>query len=129
MKTCEFLPKDVPQTIEISFALKVGKYLKKIMYLTGLAVIALCFNSCVPGYIATEPSYVEITRPPQPSTFHVWIDGNWLFNRQSHAYVQKSGYWEKPNQKQTYISGHWQKTQRGSYWVPGRWQRQGHRNH
>jgi hypothetical protein len=129
MKTCEYLPKDVPQEIEISVASKVGKRLKKFMYITGLAGITLCFNACVPGYIATEPSYVEYTRPQQPSPLHIWIDGDWLFNRQSHTYVQKVGYWEKPNQRRTYVSGHWQKTPRGNYWSTGHWQRQGHRNH
>jgi len=134
MKTFEDHQIDVPFTNKweltnepvINAVSKIGNYLKKFMYMTGFAGIALCFSACVPGYIATEPAYVENIRPLQPSPLHIWIDGDWLFNRQSHTYVQKVGYWEKPNQHRTYVSGHWQKSPRGNYWTAGHWQRQGH---
>jgi len=135
MKTCEDLPENILDDKELKpllnkqksgIGIKAGKYLKKFMYLIFLAKMAFCFTSCVPGYIATEPVYVESTRPQTPSPLHIWIEGNWLFNRQSHTYVHEAGYWQKPNQNRKYVSGHWQKTPHGSYWVASRWQRQGY---
>ena len=126
MKNNEDLQKKVTKVAENGIVSKVSKHLKMFIYLIGFAGIALCFNSCMAGYVASEPAYVENIRPLQPSPLHIWIDGGWLFNRQSHMYVQKVGYWEKPVQGRSYVSGHWQKTQHGSYWVSGRWQRQGH---
>jgi hypothetical protein len=138
MKNSDDLQKNVPdiitsiplsEVVEIGVKGKVGKYLKKFIYLSGVVGMTLCLNACVPGYIATTPEYVVNDRPPQPSTFHVWVDGNWLFNRQSHSYVQKVGYWQKPHQNRTYVSGHWQTTPRGNYWSSGHWQKQGYKRH
>ena len=106
---------------------KVGKGFKKFIYITSLAAIGISFNGCLAGYIATEPTYVEVSRPPQPSNLHIWIDGDWAWNSQSHVYVQRAGYWEKPRQSQTFVSGHWQASPKGKYWVSGRWQRQNSR--
>jgi hypothetical protein len=110
---------------------KVGGYLKKIICLTGLACllgIGLFFNGCMAGYVATEPSYMQYDRPPQPSNLYVWIDGDWAWNNQSHVYVQKNGYWTKPRQNQTYVSGHWQASPKGKSWVRGHWQKQNSRD-
>lgn len=132
MKTNENLQRDLQDviqceslsgTIETSFVEKVGMNLKRIIYVTSLAGMGLFFYACAPGYVATQPAYVEYTRPAQPSGLHVWIDGDWRYSRQTHAYERRNGYWEKPNQGRTYVSGHWQSTPRGQYWVAGRWQR------
>lgn len=104
---------------------KVGKHLKKFVYLASLAGMGLFLNSCVAGYVATEPTYMEVTRPPRPSDNHVWINGDWSWNRQTRVYVQKDGYWDKPNQGRTFVSGHWQTSSRGYAWAPGHWQKQG----
>jgi len=103
---------------------KVSRHLKKFIYLASLAVIGIFLNGCMAGYVATEPVYVEYARPAQPSNLHVWINGDYAYNRQSRTYVQSNGYWEKPNQGRTYVSGHWQTTPRGNYWAKGRWQKQ-----
>jgi hypothetical protein len=103
---------------------KVGRHMKKFVYLTSLAGIGLFFNGCIAGYIASEPVYVEYSRPPRPSNLHIWIDGDWAWNSQSHVYVQKTGYWKRPYQGRTYMSGHWQTTPRGKSWAKGHWQRQ-----
>jgi hypothetical protein len=102
---------------------KVGKNLKKFIYLTSLVGIGLFFNGCMAGYVATEPIYVEVSRPARPSNDYIWINGEWTWNRQSHVYVQNTGLWERPNQRRTYVSGHWQASPRGKYWVSGRYQR------
>jgi hypothetical protein len=108
---------------EMNVISKVGRLMKKIIYITSLAGLGLLGNACTTGYVATEPAYVEYTRPPRPSTNHIWVDDNYEYSRQNHAYVQKNGYWKKPGNNSAYIPGHWQSSPRGQYWVQGHWQR------
>jgi len=100
--------------------------MKKFIFLISFAGVLLLLNSCsTTGYVATEPAYVEYTRPAPPSNIHVWVDGDWIYNRQTHVYVRQNGYWQKPNHGRTYVSGHWQVGPRGRSWAPGHWQRRG----
>jgi hypothetical protein len=109
---------------EISAVTKVGRQMRKIFYIVSLTGIGLCINACTStGYVSTEPAYVEYSRPAQPSNLHVWINGDWVYNQQNHAYVQKNGYWEKPRHNREYMSGHWQTSPQGTYWVSGHYQR------
>lgn len=135
MKTNEDLQKDVHDEIqsklllnaaEISVTAIIKKHIRKAIYITSLAGVGLLFNSCIGGYIATEPVYVETSRPPQPSNLHIWIDGDWYWSNQSHTYVKRNGYWEQPRQNRIYVAGYWQTSPKGRYWKPGHWQRQGH---
>jgi hypothetical protein len=103
---------------------QVGKHFKKIIYITSLAGMGLFLNSCLVGYVATEPAYVEYSRPPRPSNLYIWVDGDWAWSYQSHSYVQRTGYWEKPRQNQTFVTGYWQSTPKGKSWAPGHWQKQ-----
>jgi hypothetical protein len=128
------LQKDVQDTIksepllnaaETGVNTKIGKNLKKFIYLTSLAGMGLFFNACMPAYVGTEPTYMETERPPRPSDHHIWIDGDWVWNRQTNAYMRNAGYWEQPRQGRTYVSGHWQSTPKGKYWAKGHWQKQG----
>jgi hypothetical protein len=112
--------------IETKVSSKVGGRIKRIIYLASLSGIGLFVNSCIAGYVGTEPVYVEYARPERPGALHVWIDGDWGWNSQSHIYVQKAGYWEKPRQGQVFVTGHWQTTPRGRSWSNGYWQRQDH---
>jgi hypothetical protein len=107
---------------------KVGRHLKKFIYIASLAGMGFFLNSCLAGYVATEPVYVEYSRPARPSNLHIWIDGDWGWNNQRHSYVQRTGYWEKPRQGQTYVSGSWQTTPNGRSWSKGHWQRDGHQD-
>jgi hypothetical protein len=134
MKNTEITPNDVQRATqsqstltnaEVVITNKLSGGIKRIIFLTSLAGIGLFFNGCTAGYVATEPSYVEYSRPQRPSDLHVWIDGDWVFNSQTHAYVQRNGYWERPVQGRTYISGSWQSTPKGKYWSKGRWQKKG----
>jgi hypothetical protein len=110
-------------TNEISFISRVGKNLKKIVIIGSLAGMGLLVNGCATGYVASEPAYVEYNRPAQPSSVHVWVNGDYAYNHRSRVYVQKHGYWHKPNNNSTYVQGHWQSSPRGSYWVNGTWHR------
>ncbi|MGA1977065.1 MAG: hypothetical protein ABSG89_04335 [Bacteroidales bacterium] len=106
----------------ISVDAKFRRYLKRFIFIASLAGIGLFFNSCMSGYVATEPAYSVYARPPQPSSAHIWIDGDWGWNSQTHVYVQNAGYWEQPRQGQRYVSGSWKTTPRGKTWLKGRWQ-------
>ena len=98
--------------------------MKKLVFLISMAGILLLINSCsTTGYVASEPAYVEYSRPAPPSNLHVWIDGDWEYNRSSRIYVQKNGYWSKPNPGRVYQSGHWQSTPKGKYWSKGQWKK------
>jgi hypothetical protein len=101
--------------------------MKKIIYLISLAIVALFLDSCFAGYVASEPTYVEYSRPERPSSQHIWIDGDWGWNNSTHVYVQKAGYWDRPRQGQSFVSGHWQTTPKGKSWSKGHWQKQGRR--
>jgi len=103
---------------------RVDKYLRIFSYLFLFTGIGILLNSCVGGYIASEPAYVEYARPQRPSETSIWIDGDWGWNYQTHVYVQRAGSWERPRQGQTFVSGHWQSTQRGKSWSKGYWQKQ-----
>jgi hypothetical protein len=103
---------------------KSGRPLKQIAYVTGLAGILFCFNGCFStGYVTTEPVYVQHSRPAQPSTLHVWIDGDWGWNRSNKNYVQRNGYWKKPSQNKTYVTGSWKVTPKGHAWSKGHWKK------
>jgi hypothetical protein len=115
---------NAPETKSVS---KVIKRLKKFIYFISLAGLGIIFNSCAAGYVASEPAYVEYDRPQRPSSAHIWINGDWGYNRQSRIYVQKTGYWQQPGRGRSYVSGHWQSTPRGSRWNKGYWQKEGHR--
>jgi hypothetical protein len=134
MKNNAFIQNDVPETreeeslsglVKTGILAKVGRHLKTYIYIAGLAGIGLMANSCVLGYVATEPVYVETSRPPQPSNLHIWIDGDWVYSNQSHGYVRNTGYWERPRQNSVYVSGRWQSTPQGKHWEKGRWQKNG----
>ena len=105
--------------------MKNTKVIRKLVYLISLAGIVLFLNSCATGYVATEPSYVEYSRPQRPSDRHIWVNDDWAYNRQTHVYVQRNGYWATPDQGRVYVTGQWQTTPRGKYWSKGRWQKEG----
>ncbi|HAQ21402.1 MAG TPA: hypothetical protein DCR40_19560 [Prolixibacteraceae bacterium] len=108
---------------ETGFALKVGAHLKKLVYIGSLAGIALFFDGCASGYVVSEPTYSEYSRPQRPHDNYIWIDNGWEYNRTNRVYVQRNGYWDQPQQNRTYVTGQWKSTPRGKYWSKGRWQK------
>jgi hypothetical protein len=103
---------------------KCNSSLRKIIYITGFIGAGLCFNACKStGYVANEPTYVQYSRPPQPSEVHIWINGDWAYNQKHHVYTQRNGYWEKPNPRRIHVPGYWKSGPRGKYWVAGRYER------
>lgn len=84
-------------------------------------IFGLSFNACRPAYVTVKPTHAKIERPISPSINHVWIDGDWVYNRRSRAYIRNDGYWAKPNRGRTYTQGKWKSSRKGDYWVRGRW--------
>lgn len=101
----------------------VTKNLRRFIFLTCMAGSGMFLTGCMGGYVASEPAYVQYDRPVRPSESHIWIDGDWGWNRQTHVYVQKAGYWDKPRQGQKYVAGHWNSTNKGKSWSNGGWQK------
>jgi len=118
MKSQKILHEETQDTTAIT-----RRNLKKFFYLICLTGTGLFFTGCEMGYVATEPTYTENVRPAQPSNLHVWVDGDWVYSRQTHGYVRNNGYWQQPSQGRSYVSGHWQTTPKGHYWTKGHWQR------
>jgi hypothetical protein len=92
-------------------------------YIRSISIVSviLLSGSCAPAYVASEPAYVEVVRPQQPSAVHVWIGSGWAYNRHSRRYVQRNGYWAMPRRGRSYHEGYWKKSRRGSVWVNGHW--------
>ena len=98
--------------------------MKKIFFLGSLAIMLLTLGSCTTqGYVSSEPTYVEYARPERPSNLHIWIDGDWVYNRQTQLYVRQNGHWQKPSRNRTYVTGSWQSTPQGLRWQSGYWRR------
>lgn len=102
---------------------RAARYIKIITYTVLLFGIGIVFNSCMGGYVASEPAYVDYARPQRQYDNQIWIDGDWGWNSQTHVYVQKAGYWDRPRQGQRYVAGSWQTTPRGKSWSKGHWQK------
>src|ERR1039457_6444133 len=96
--------------------------MKKLILITGLAAIAFCFNACAPMYVNAIPLYSEGARPESPSIAHIWMEGDWEWNRTNHGYTHHDGSWAIPAHGRTYSQGHWQTTPRGNHWVHSHWQ-------
>ena len=78
-------------------------------------------NACSPAYVATQPTYVEVIRPPQPSVAHIWIGNEWVYNSRARNYSSRPGYWAVPPRGRTYQQGQWNSNNRGHIWISGRW--------
>ena len=66
------------------------------------------------------PSEPFVERPPQPTTNHVWIEGEWV--PQGNTYVRQPGFWTVPEKDHIWVKGEWVKNPDGSaYWQPGYW--------
>jgi hypothetical protein len=137
MKKNECMPKEIHHALKDDSLMNradrrvtrksIGNF-RKMFYIASLAGIGLFLNGCIAGYVETEPAYGVSYRTVQPSSVHIWIDGDWGWNNQSHVYVQKAGYWEKPRQGQRYVTGYWQSSPKGKYWQNGHWQKENNGN-
>ena len=97
------------------------KTIKELSIPFVLSAMTLLFSACATVYVATEPTYTVVERPVRPGDTHVWVNGDWMWNRRSNSYVYHEGYWIVPRQGRTFIPGHWKRSRRGNYWSNGYW--------
>jgi hypothetical protein len=103
------------------------KFFKIFCYIVLITLAGFTFNSCAVRYVDSEPYYEShYERPPRPGESHIWIEGDWLWQRDSHQYVHEPGHWETPREGREYQEGHWESSPKGKYWVKGYWYKQGH---
>ena len=96
--------------------------MKQLLLHISFLLIFFFFTGCLgSGYISEEPSYVEVARPTRPTESHIWIEGNWNWNRNNHTYYHDNGSWQKPVAGRQYSQGFWQQSPKGKRWVAGRW--------
>lgn len=105
----------------------INKDLRIIIYLIIFTMSGVVFNSCVGGYVASEPvyDYSYYNRPARPGEAYIWIDGDWLWNRRTHNYVHERGYWVKARRGHSYEPGYWESGPQGKMWIKGRWRKIG----
>lgn len=108
---------------KMSFVSSTATSLRKYLVIASFAGMGLLATGCATGYVKTEPTYVEYSRPVKPSHQHIWVGDNYTYNRRTGVYVQKNGYWQKPVRNRTYNQGYWQSGPRGHYWAKGKWHR------
>ena len=70
-----------------------------------------------------RPSNPRFIQSRRPSPSHIWIDGDWIYDRGSYRY--QPGYWVMPNHGRSFVPGHWERVRHGWYWMPGYWTRGG----
>ncbi len=85
-------------------------------------IILYLFVGCLAeGHVAEVPCFEEVKRPPKINENDVWIEGNWIWNRNNHLYTHSNGYWHKHLAGRAYSQGYWQQRPRGLHWVLGYW--------
>jgi hypothetical protein len=95
--------------------------MKNIKVLLGILFFALLVTSCRTNYVKERPTIAEVLRPPSPGNNYVWLNDNWVYNRQERNYIRSNGYWAKPKTNRNYRQGYWKTNKNGSHWVAGRW--------
>ena len=84
-------------------------------------ILYLCLGCLAEGHVTEIPCYTEVERPPQQNASDIWIEGNWIWNRNKHIYLHSDGFWHKHLAGRAYSQGYWQKRPRGLHWVEGYW--------
>jgi hypothetical protein len=97
---------------------------KSVLFFLLVLALPPCFNSALAQVrisINILPAEPFIQRPPQPTTNHVWIEGEWVW--QNGGYVWKTGYWFQRDPHKVWVRGYWHQRQDGGwFWVDGYWE-------
>ncbi|MFN8284822.1 MAG: hypothetical protein U0U67_16480 [Chitinophagales bacterium] len=76
-----------------------------------------------PYYCKVQPTRtVVVVKPACPSSKHIWIDGDWIWDSQTNQYIYIEGKWIIPSPGAVWIPGHWKNTPYGWFWKKGHWQ-------
>ncbi|MEM6724314.1 MAG: hypothetical protein AAF598_09770 [Bacteroidota bacterium] len=73
---------------------------RSILSLTLIAFFSFSLSADAPRRKRPpKPEQIEETIPKAPSTDHVWVQGNWEWNRKKKTYVWRQGAWELPRRQ------------------------------
>ena len=74
-------------------------------------------------FVRIRPIAPVVVVPPIPSPRHVWIPGEWRWNRRRGEYIWRQGFYAVPKPGRVWIEGRWVEGPEGSRWEPGYWRR------
>jgi len=110
----------------IKIMIRSGRHIIILAYIIIFTTLGITFNSCVAGYVASEPVYDRgYERPLSPGGAYIWIEGDWFWNNRTRVYVHHPGYWTLPREGRSFREGYWQSGPRGKSWIRGHWEREG----
>ncbi len=94
-------------------------------------VLSLCFANNVSAqfYVRIRPIAPVVVVPPGPSPRHVWVPGEWRWNKRRGEYVWREGFWIEPRPGRVWVPGFWEDGPGGSRWIAGHWRRAGRRGY
>ena len=96
---------------------------KAALFFSFFLLLSSCINAIqaqIHISINILPPEPFIERSPQPTTNHVWIEGEWT--PQGNTYVRQPGFWTVPEKDHIWVKGEWVRNPDGSaYWQPGYW--------
>ncbi|MEO1435164.1 MAG: hypothetical protein AAFV80_06470 [Bacteroidota bacterium] len=73
---------------------------RSILSLTLLALFSVGLSADAPRRKRPPvPEQIEETIPKAPSPEHVWVQGNWEWNRKKKTYIWRQGAWERPRRQ------------------------------
>lgn len=71
-----------------------------------------------------RPAHVVVVKPAKARPNHIWVAGQWKWDKRKNAYVWVDGYYLKQRRGYKYMAGEWVVVPAKGYkWVPGRWVR------
>jgi hypothetical protein len=67
-----------------------------------------------------RPEVVIVTRPPRPSSVHIWIDGHFIVSAGKWVWIE--GRWERPPRRGVvWVGPHTRRKGPCWGWTPGHW--------
>ena len=93
----------------------------KSIIITFIIAISLLFANEMSAqiFVRVRPIAPLIVRPAIPSPRHVWIEGEWDWDRRRGEYVYRQGYWMEPRPSREWVPEFWEDGRDGSRWVGG----------
>ena len=96
----------------------------KFLTIAILFFLSLSFtNAQVVVKAKPRKAKILVLKTKRPSTNHIWIDGQWKWNKKSNRYVWVNGKWSKPKHGYVWVAGSWKNLSNGFVWKEGYWRR------
>ena len=79
------------------------------------------YGSSYKGYNTNLYRYANNRKSYRPSNRHIWIEGEWRYNRRLRRDVWYDGYWIAKKRNHKWVQGHNRSSNGARAWVAGRW--------